>query len=122
VSLRTPLGRVLGHGSAKDGASHWWAQRIGAVALVPLTLWFAIALCSLPALDYATVRAWLKSPLDAFLAILLIGVMAHHAYLGSAVVIEDYVHAKGFKLASLLLARFLYVLCAGAGIFAILRL
>jgi succinate dehydrogenase / fumarate reductase membrane anchor subunit len=121
VSLRSPLGRVLGLGSAKDGTGHWWAQRVTAVALVPLTLWFFIALLSLPALDYSTVKAWLALPVSSFLAVLTVGVLTYHAYLGTTVVVEDYVHGAGLKVASLMLLRFLYVVFGGAGIFAILR-
>jgi succinate dehydrogenase / fumarate reductase membrane anchor subunit len=116
------LGRVLGLGSAKDGTEHWWAQRVSAVALVPLTLWFAISLLTLPALNYAGVRAWLSYPWSGFLAVLLVGVLAYHSYLGAVVVVEDYVHSAGTKIASLLLLRFVHVLAGGAGIFAILRI
>ncbi|MEP6548633.1 MAG: succinate dehydrogenase, hydrophobic membrane anchor protein [Gammaproteobacteria bacterium] len=121
MSLRSPVGRVLGLGSAKDGTAHWWAQRVSAVALIPLTLWFTISLLTLPALDYGTVRAWLSLPLSALLAVLLAAVLTYHSYLGITVVIEDYVHSVGSKLLSLLLLRFLHVLVGGAGIFAILR-
>jgi succinate dehydrogenase / fumarate reductase, membrane anchor subunit len=121
VSLRSPLSRVLGLGSAKDGTAHWWAQRVTAVALIPLTLWFVFSLLTLPALDYATVRVWLSFPMSGFLAVLLVAVLTYHSYLGTTVVIEDYVHAAGMKLLSLLLLRFLYVLTGGASIFAILR-
>ena len=121
MSLRSPVGRVLGLGSAKDGTGHWWAQRVSAVALIPLTLWFLLSLLALPVLDYATVRAWLSVPLSGLLAVLLVVVLTYHSYLGTTVVIEDYVHAAGTKLLSLLLLRFLYVLVGGAGIFAILH-
>jgi succinate dehydrogenase / fumarate reductase membrane anchor subunit len=121
MSLRSPLGRVLGLGSAKDGTGHWWAQRVSAVALIPLTLWFMLSLLSLPALDYATVRAWLSVPLSSVLALLLVAVLTYHSYLGTTVVIEDYVHAAGTKLLSLLLLRFLYVLIGGASLLAILH-
>lgn len=121
MSLRSPMGRVLGLGSAKDGTAHWWAQRVSAVALIPLTLWFAISLLTLPALDYGTVRLWLSIPLSSLLAVLLVAVLTYHSYLGITVVIEDYVHSAGSKLLSLLLLRFLHVLVGGAGIFAILR-
>ena len=121
MSLRSPVGRVLGLGSAKDGTGHWWAQRVSAVALIPLTLWFLLSLLALPTLDYATVRAWLSVPLSGLLAVLLVAVLTYHSYLGTTVVIEDYVHAAGTKLLSLLLLRFLYVLVGGAGIFAILH-
>jgi succinate dehydrogenase / fumarate reductase, membrane anchor subunit len=121
MSLRSPLGRVLGLGSAKEGTGHWWAQRVSAVALIPLTLWFMFSLLTLPALDYVTVRAWLSYPLSGFLAVLLIAVLTHHSYLGTTEVIEDYVPAAGPKLFSLLFLRFLYVLVGGASIFAVLR-
>ena len=122
MSLRSPLGRVLGLGSAKDGTGHWWAQRVTSVALIPLTLWFFIALLTLPALDYSTVKGWLSLPLSSFLAVLTVAVLSYHSYLGTTVVIEDYVHGAGLKVSSLMLLRFLYVLFGGAGIFAILRI
>ena len=121
MSLRTPLGRVLGMGSAKDGTGHWWAQRVSAVALVPLTLWFLFSLLLLPDLDYATVKVWLALPISGFLTVLLLAVSTYHSYLGTTVVVEDYVHSVGMKVLTLLTLRFLYVLVCGAGIFAILR-
>jgi succinate dehydrogenase / fumarate reductase, membrane anchor subunit len=121
MSLRSPLGKVLGMGSAKDGTAHWWAQRVSAVALIPLTLWFVFSLLTLPAFDYDTVRTWLSVPFSGFLAVLLVAVLAYHSYLGTIVIVEDYVTAAGMKVLTLLLLRFLYVLCGGAGIFAILR-
>ena len=121
MSLRTPLGRVLGMGSAKDGTGHWWAQRVSAVALVPLTLWFLFSLLLLPDLEYATVRVWLSLPISGFLTVLLLAVSTYHSYLGTTVVVEDYVHSAGMKVLTLLTLRFLYVLVCGAGIFAILR-
>ena len=121
MSLRSPLGQVSGLGSAKDGTGHWWSQRVTAVALVPLTLWFLFSLLMLPNLEYATVRIWLSFPMSAFLAALLVAVLTHHSYLGTTVVIEDYVHSNGLKLLFLLWLRFLYVLVGGASIFAILR-
>jgi succinate dehydrogenase / fumarate reductase, membrane anchor subunit len=121
MSLRSPLGRVLGMGSAKEGTGHWWSQRVSAVALIPLTLWFLFSLLMLPDLDYATVRTWLSLPITGFLAVLLLFVLTYHSYLGTTVVIEDYVHSTGMKLLSLLLLRFAYVLVCGAGILAILR-
>lgn len=121
MSLRSPLGRVLGMGSAKDGTGHWWAQRVTAVALIPLTLWLLFSLLALPSLDYVTVKTWLAYPMSGFLAVLLVVVLTYHSYLGTTVVVEDYVHAAGMKLFTLLLLRFSYVLAGGASIFAILR-
>ena len=122
MSLRSPMGRVLGMGSAKDGTGHWWAQRVTSVALVPLSLWFLVALLTLPALDYVTVKSWLALPLSSFLTFLMLAVSAYHSYLGTTVIVEDYVHTAGLKVATLLLLRFLHVLVAGAGLFAILRI
>jgi succinate dehydrogenase / fumarate reductase membrane anchor subunit len=122
MSLRSPLGKVLGTGSAKDGVDHWWAQRLSAVALIPLTLWFFFSLLLLPSLEYPTVHAWLSVPMNAFFAFLLLAVLAYHSYLGTNEVVEDYVHTAGAKLFLLLSLKFVYVLCGGAGIFAILRI
>ncbi len=121
MSLRSPLGRVLGMGSAKDGTGHWWAQRVSSVALIPLTVWFLYSLIALPDLDYATVKAWLALPISSFLAVLSVTVLTHHSYLGTTVVVEDYVHGHGLKVVTLMGLRFLYVLFGGASIFAILR-
>ncbi len=122
MSLRSPLSRVLGMGSAKDGTGHWWAQRVTAIALVPLTLWLVLSLLMLPGLGYDTVRAWASMPSTGFLASLLVAVMTYHSYLGTHVIVEDYVHSTGPKIIGLLLLRFAYVLSGGACIFAILRM
>jgi succinate dehydrogenase / fumarate reductase, membrane anchor subunit len=121
MSLRSPLSRVLGLGSAKDGTAHWWAQRVTAVALVPLTLWFVFSLLTLPDFDYETVRTWLSVPITGFLALLLVGVLSYHSYLGTIVIVEDYVTSSGMKVLTLMTLRFLYVLAGGAAMFAILR-
>ena len=118
MSLRSPLGLVLGRGSAKDGVHHWWQQRVSAVALVPLTLWFAFALLRLPSLDYETVRAWIAAGWSPVLLVLLVLTLAWHSVLGAQVVIEDYVHAKAAKLAALLASSFVHALVAAAGTFA----
>ena len=122
MSLRSPLGRVLGHGAARDGVSHWWMQRVTAVALVPLTLWFAFSLLSLPTFDYSTVRSWLGEGWSPVLAVLLLLVLAVHSSLGVQVVVEDYVHARGAKMATLLGSTFLHAVAAAAGVFAILKI
>jgi len=122
MNLRSPLGRVLGLGSAKDGAARWSAERASSVALVPLTLWLLVALLRLPSLDYATLRAFVAAPVHGLLLVLLIAVSAHHSDLGTTVIVEDYVHEKGWKLLLLLALRFAYVLIAGAAILAVLRI
>ena len=122
MSLRSPLGKVLGMGSAKDGTEHWWMQRVSAVALVPLTLWFLASLLFLPAWDYDTLHTWAGVPLTAFLAVLLVAALAYHAYLGTIVIVEDYITTTALKVLTLMLLRFAYVLVGGGAIFAILRI
>ncbi len=121
MSLRSPLGRVLGTGSAGHGSGQWWAQRVSAVALIPLALWFFCSLLALPALDFSAVQSWLALPWNGFLAALMVAVLAYHSYLGTIEVVEDYVHGNAMKLSLLLLLRFAHVLFGAASLYAILR-
>jgi succinate dehydrogenase / fumarate reductase membrane anchor subunit len=120
--LRTPLSRARGLGSARAGLHHWWAQRLTAVALIPLVVWFAISLIMMTGADYNVVRAWIGSPVVMVLLILTIVIGLHHGQLGMQVVIEDYVHNDGVKLAFIILMRFVAVLFGLAAIVAILRI
>jgi succinate dehydrogenase / fumarate reductase membrane anchor subunit len=122
MSLRTPLSKAIGRGSAGEGVGHWWVQRVTAVALVPLTAWFVISLLGQSLQSYDAMRGWLGQPWVAVLTILLVVTLAWHAKLGVQVVIEDYVHAKGAKAGLLLISIFVHVGAAVAGIFAILAL
>jgi len=121
VSLRSPLRRVLGMGSAKDGVQHWWRQRLTSVALVPLTVWFAVSLLALPSLDHATVTAWMAQSWTALLLILLVLVATWHSQLGVQVVVEDYVPDPGARTVTLALLTFLHAVLALAGVFAVLK-
>jgi succinate dehydrogenase / fumarate reductase membrane anchor subunit len=122
MSLRTPLARVRGLGSAKEGAAHWWAQRVTAVALVPLTLWFMASLLVMARADYDSLRAWITQPFTTVLLVALLFSLFYHALLGLQVVIEDYVHQESAKIASLLLMKFLLILSGGAAILSVLRI
>ena len=122
MSLRSPLGRVLGLGTAKDGTSHWWGQRVSGVALAVFGLWFAWSVATIPGFSYAESVAFISHPVNALLLLLLSVTMAYHSYLGVQVVIEDYVHAHGLKIASLLLSRYAHIVFAVAAVFAILKL
>ena len=120
--LRSPLSRARGLGSARYGVHHWWAQRLTAVALIPLVVWFAVSLIMMSSADYLVVRAWVGSPVVMVLLTLTIVIGLHHGQLGLQVVIEDYVHGDGWKLALIVLVRFTAVFFGLAAIVAILRI
>ncbi len=116
------MSRARGLGSAKRGVGHWTAQRISAVALVPLTLWFVWSIMHLGGADQARVRDWLSRPATAILMSLTVIATFYHLSLGVQVVIEDYLHREGVKLTALLLVKGLIVLTAAAALFTVLRI
>ena len=120
--MRSPLGRAIGLGSAKEGVEHWWMQRITAVALVPLTLWFVISVIGLVGADLETVENWVGRPLPAILLVLLLIATFYHMSLGLQVVVEDYVHTELAKLGIVIIVRLLCFALAVAGIFAVLSM
>lgn len=119
--MRSPLARAIGLGSAKEGVGLWWAERVSAVALVPLTLWFVVSIIAHTGSDYATFIFWLKMPLTAILMILLLIALFYHTALGLQVVIEDYVHSEA-KLAAVIAVRLGCFALAIAGALATLRI
>lgn len=122
MTMQTPLGRVRGLGSAKEGVAHWWAQRVTSVALVPLSIWFIVSLVRLAGADHLTVAEWLADPLVAVLMILFLGVTFYHLNLGARVVIEDYVHARWTKTGLLMAVQFGCFIVGGISILAVLKL
>jgi succinate dehydrogenase / fumarate reductase membrane anchor subunit len=122
MSLKSPLRRVTYLGSAKGGSSHWYAQRVTAVALVLLGLWLVFSLASMGGASHEHVVAWLSSPVAAAFAVLLVLTAAWHAMLGLQVVIEDYVGGKGSRIAVLLVVKFALVVAAVIGVLAVLRI
>jgi succinate dehydrogenase / fumarate reductase, membrane anchor subunit len=119
--LRNPLARARGLGSAKDGVNHWVVQRVTAVGLIFLMLWFIGTLLSILHADYETARATLAKPWNAVLMITLILTMYRHLTLGLQIVIEDYVHTRWLEWASLVVIKFIAVLAALSGVLAVLR-
>ncbi len=119
--FRTPLNQVRGLGSAKEGTHHWWMQRLTAVALVPLSIWFVASLVSMADADYFTVVAWLRSPLVTVLLLCLIWALFHHAQLGVQVVLEDYVHTEWLKIASIIGLKFAAAVLGLASAIAVLK-
>jgi succinate dehydrogenase / fumarate reductase, membrane anchor subunit len=120
--MRSPLGRATGLGSANAGVDHWWAQRITAIALIPLSLWFVAAVIGLLGADLETVQNWVSLPLPAVLLILLLIATFYHLSLGLQVVIEDYVHTDLTKLGLIIVVRLLCFGFAVAGIFAVVSI
>ena len=114
MSLQSPLGRARGLGSAKEGAGHWIAQRVTAIFLIPLALWFAVSVIGLAHADYATMKAWMGKPGNASLLLLTVLTVMYHAVLGLQVVIEDYVHCECKKLAALVASK---LVCAFLAVF-----
>lgn len=119
--MRSLLGRAIGLGSAKGGVGHWWAERVSAAALVPLTLWFVASIIAHTHSNYAIFIAWLRTPVTTVLMILLQIAFFYHTALGLQVVIEDYVHSE-VKFAALVIMRLSCFALAVAGIAATLRI
>ena len=122
TSLRSPLGRARGYGSAKEGVATFLAERISAVALLPLTLWFVFSVARLPLASFQTVKHWVQSPSVAVTLVLFLAVLFYHSSLGVKVVVEDYVAGEGRKLVTLLLVKFAHAVMAVAAIFAVLKI
>lgn len=116
----TALHRAIGLGSAKSGAHHWWLQRVTAVALIPLSVWFLATLMAQVIAGHAAATAWLGRPLVAILMILLLVALFQHLRLGLQVIIEDYVHSDRIKFAAVAAAHGGCHALMAAGIFAIL--
>lgn len=119
--MRSPLGRAMGLGSAKEGVEHWWMARVSAVALIPLTLWFVASIIAHTGSDYVTFIVWLRMPLVSILMVLLLIALFYHTALGLQVVIEDYVHSEA-KFGALIAVRLGCVALAVAGIMATMRI
>jgi succinate dehydrogenase / fumarate reductase membrane anchor subunit len=122
MTMKTPLARVKGLGAAKEGVEHWWHQRLTALALAPLTVWFCLAIARLPGIDYATLVAWIAAPFNAVMLVVMIIASLYHGYLGVQVVMEDYVHPHWVRTTLIVASGFGAFLLAIAAIFVVLQL
>ena len=122
MSLRTPVARARGLGSAKEGLHHWWVQRVSAVGLIPLSIWFVASVVGLAGADHAAVAAWLGNPVVAVLMVLLVAAALYHAQLGMQVVYEDYIHTHWLKITADVGTKLVSLVLGAATIFAVLKL
>jgi succinate dehydrogenase / fumarate reductase, membrane anchor subunit len=123
MELRSSLGRVRGLGGSKEGGiGHWWAERLTAIALVPLTLWFIYSAVLMSGADVAQFKAWVGAYGNPVLLILFTIAAYHHGQMGMTVVIEDYVHHEVANLVALVLVKLGAFFCAVYTIFCIVRL
>jgi succinate dehydrogenase / fumarate reductase membrane anchor subunit len=119
---RSSFDRTQGLGSAREGVEHWWMQRVTALALIPLTLWFAASLIAHARGDYGTLILWLRSPLTSVLIVLLLIALFYHMALGLQVVVEDYVHNDLIKTPVVIVTHIASFALAVAGIVTTLRI
>ena len=122
MSLRTPLSRVLGLGTARDGTGHFMAQRISAIALALLGSWFVMALAGMPGYAYLEVIRFVGQPTNAVLLTLTVLTLCYHSWLGVQVVIEDYISTHSRRTVMLLLSNLLCLLLGTIGVVSVLKI
>jgi len=122
MSIRTPIGRVRGRGAARSGTSHFWHQRVTALANVFLVTAFVVILVSLLGRSHATVIQTLASPFVAIVMLLMVGSVTYHMKLGMQVVIEDYVHDERWKLLAIIGNTFFAIAIAAGAVYSLLKI
>ena len=119
--LRTPLSKVKGLGSAKEGTGHFWHQRLTSLLLIPLVLWVGFSLAALP-VDHATLVGWIQQPWVSVALVLLVITVFYHAQLGLQIVIEDYISSHSKRTVTLLLTNLVCLLCGTIGVISVLKI
>ncbi|RVU82874.1 succinate dehydrogenase, hydrophobic membrane anchor protein [Leucothrix sargassi] len=120
--FRSPLSVAKGHGSAKSGTHHFWMQRVTAVALIPLVIWFCFSLAMMPEATYETVVAWMKSPFNSVMLILCIVASFYHLSMGLQVILEDYISNINVHMVSILVMKLGCFFFASLGIFSVVKI
>ena len=121
-NLRTPLSKVKGLGSAKTGTGHFIFQRITALALIPLVIWFCMSLAFLPDANYASVYSWLSSPFNAVLMIVTLIAGFYHGALGMQVIFEDYISSHNTRMIAIIITNLLLFFFGALGVFSVLKI
>jgi succinate dehydrogenase / fumarate reductase, membrane anchor subunit len=106
----------------KSASRHWVVQRLTAIALIPLTIWFLVSLFLLPDMAWLTVRSWIAAPLNAFLLGSMVVILCWHSLLGIQVVVEDYIHHRVANATTLLMSTFLHILTGAAALLSVLKI
>tara|TARA_A100001037_G_scaffold189086_1_gene169293 strand:- start:2448 stop:2825 length:378 start_codon:yes stop_codon:yes gene_type:complete len=122
MNMRSPLSRARGLGSAKTGTAHWWAQRLTALALVPLVIWFVVSMIVVTGADHEAAVAFISIPINAVLLILLIVATFRHGQLGLEVVIEDYIHTKWLEVALIIAVKGAAVFLGVTSVYAVIAI
>ena len=120
--LRTPLAKVRGLGTAKDGTHHFWMQRVTSVALLPLVLWFGLSIASLPNASYENVVLWLDSPFNVVMLASFLVAGFYHGTLGMQVIIEDYISEEWIRIAGIIAVQLISFFLAALGVYAALKI
>ncbi|MBS27856.1 MAG: succinate dehydrogenase, hydrophobic membrane anchor protein [Alphaproteobacteria bacterium] len=122
MNMRSPLSRARGLGSAKTGTAHWWAQRLTALALVPLVIWFVVSMIVVTGADHEAAVTFISIPINAVLLILLIVATFRHGQLGLEVVIEDYIHTKWLEVALIIAVKGAAVFLGVTSVYAVIAI
>lgn len=121
-TIKTPAARARGLGAAHEGVTHWWHARVTAVAATPLMLWLVWSVIHMQGWAHADFTLWLAQPVNAVLMVLSVITVFYHAALGAQVIIEDYVHHEGFKIAKLIGMQLFFLTAAVACVFSIFKI
>jgi len=119
MKFRTPISQAKGLGSAKEGAHHWWMQRLTALALVPLSLWFAYSVATMAGAGFDEMREWISNPWVAAFLVLFFIVSYYHGAIGIQVIVEDYVSSEGARMVIIIATKFALALLGAASVIAV---